>query len=75
MKEVSVREARAVLARLEEVLQQEGELIITRHGRAIARLLPAKAARSMPSHRDLRQSMERLAVGSEVYVREDRDSR
>jgi antitoxin (DNA-binding transcriptional repressor) of toxin-antitoxin stability system len=34
MKEVSVREARAVLARLEEVLQQEGELIITRHGRA-----------------------------------------
>jgi antitoxin (DNA-binding transcriptional repressor) of toxin-antitoxin stability system len=75
MKQISIREVRAVLPRLDEVLAREGELVITRHGKAIARLLPPKAAARMPSHRELRESMTPLSVGSEVYVRQDRDER
>lgn len=75
MKQISIREVRAVLPRLDEVLAREGELIITRHGKAIARLLPPNATAKMPSRRDLRESMPPLSVGSEVYIRQDRDER
>jgi antitoxin (DNA-binding transcriptional repressor) of toxin-antitoxin stability system len=75
MKQISIREVRAVLTRLDEVLAREGELVITRHGEAIARLLPPRAKAKMPSHRDLRESMPPLTVGSEVYIRRDRDER
>jgi antitoxin (DNA-binding transcriptional repressor) of toxin-antitoxin stability system len=75
MKQISIREVRAVLPRLDEVLAREGELVITRHGKAIARLLPPRATAKMPSHRELRESMPPLSVGSEVYIRQDRDER
>jgi antitoxin (DNA-binding transcriptional repressor) of toxin-antitoxin stability system len=42
MKRLSVREVRAELSTLEELLVKEGEVVITRHGRAIARLLPLR---------------------------------
>ena len=75
MKQISIREVRAVLPRLDEVLAREGELIITRHGKAIARLLPPNATAKMPSRGYLRESMPPLSVGSEVYIRQDRDER
>jgi antitoxin (DNA-binding transcriptional repressor) of toxin-antitoxin stability system len=75
MKKISVREMRAVLARLDEVLAQEGELVITRRGKPIARLLPTRATGPMPSHAEFRAQMPRLATGSEVFVRRDRDER
>jgi len=75
MKTVSIRELRRVLARLDDVLEREGELLVTRHGRPIARVVPARAARAMPSHASLRAAMQRLSVGSEALVREDRDAR
>lgn len=75
MKQIGIREVRAVLPRLGEVLAREVELIITRHGKAIARLLPANATAKMPSRRGLRESMPPLSVGSEVYIRQDRDER
>lgn len=76
MKAVSIREMRAKLSRLEDVLASEGEVTITKHGKAIARVLPvARAGRAIPSHDALRAKMRPLRVGSEHAVRADRDER
>ncbi|MGF1608263.1 MAG: type II toxin-antitoxin system Phd/YefM family antitoxin [Kiloniellales bacterium] len=75
MKTLSVREIRTALTRLEEVLAKEGELVVTRHGQPIARVLPVARREAMPSHKDFRSKMSRLKVGSERYVRADRDDR
>ena len=75
MREMSIREMRAELGRLGEVLDSEGEVVVTRHGKPIARVLPLGAPRKRPSHDDLRSSMPRLERGSEDVVRADRDGR
>lgn len=75
MRELSIREMRAALGRLDELVEQEGEMIVTRHGRPVARILPARGARVIPSRRALRESMPPMGVPSEALVREDRDER
>ena len=50
MKSISIREVRAELAQLDELLLREGEVVVTRRGRPIARLLPVRSQRAMPSH-------------------------
>lgn len=75
MKTISTREMRAILSQLDEVLTREGELVITRRGRPIARLLPPASVRAMPTHADLRARMPRSPVPSEELVRQDRDER
>jgi prevent-host-death family protein len=75
MRSVSVREMRAALPRLEQLLQDEGEIVITRHGKPVARVLPTAAAGGIPSRAELRRRMRRVEVGSEVLIREDRDAR
>jgi antitoxin (DNA-binding transcriptional repressor) of toxin-antitoxin stability system len=75
MRELSIREMRAELGRLGKLLETERELVITRHGQPIAKVLPLGPRRSRPSHADLRASMPRLETGSEVAVRADRDER
>lgn len=75
MKRLSVREVRAELTSLEKLLGKEGEVLITRRGKAIARLLPVRSAKAIPSHAALRASMPRLKIGSERLVRTDRDER
>jgi prevent-host-death family protein len=40
MRSLSVREMRAALPRLEQLLAEEGEVVITRNGRPVARVLP-----------------------------------
>jgi antitoxin (DNA-binding transcriptional repressor) of toxin-antitoxin stability system len=75
MKELSTRDVRAVLPQLEEILAREGEIVITRRGKPIARLLPAGGQRAVPSHAALRARMPRLDVGSEALLRLDRDER
>jgi len=50
-------------------------LIVTRHGKAIARILPVRRQRQRPSHSDLRNRTERLATGSEILIRGERDER
>lgn len=75
MRSLTIREVRASLARLESLLAEEGEIVVTRHGRAVARLLPARPTTPMPSHADLRASMPRLETGNETLVRDDRDGR
>lgn len=46
-----------------------------RRSRAPARLVPSVSKRRMPSHRDLRSKMAKLAVPSETLIRQDRDAR
>jgi prevent-host-death family protein len=75
LRELSVREIRAALPQLEQVLEQEGELVITRHGTPMARVLPPAPQQRIPSRADLRPRMRRVAVASEVLIREDRDAR
>lgn len=75
MKILSIREMRTALTGLDELLAKEGEILITRRGRAVARLLPIQPTTNVPSHAELRAAMPRLGVGSETYVREDRGSR
>jgi antitoxin (DNA-binding transcriptional repressor) of toxin-antitoxin stability system len=75
MKRLSVREIRTELTNLEELLGREGEVLIVRRGRAIARLLPVRSAKPIPSHAALRASMPRLTTGSEHSIRTDRDDR
>lgn len=75
MKALSVREARGALSHLDRLLEQEGEVVITRRGKSVARLVPLERKRPIPSHKGLREKMPRLGVGSEALVREDRDGR
>jgi prevent-host-death family protein len=75
MKNLSIREVRKELAQLDELVSREGEVVVTRHGKPIARLLPLRSKRPMPSHAELRASMPRLATGSEQHVRGERDER
>lgn len=74
MKNITVRETRRGLSRLEELLAG-GEVTITRRGKPIARLLPVGGSRPIPSHDELRKSMPRLKIGSERLQREERDAR
>lgn len=75
MKRLSVREVRAELTTLDKLLGKEGEVLITRRGKAIARLLPVRSSKAVPSHAALRASMPRLKAGSERVIRADRDER
>ena len=75
MRTMTIRELRAELGRLREVLENEGEVVVTRHGKPIARVVPLGAPRKRPRHDELRASMPRLARGSEEVVRADRDAR
>lgn len=75
MKTFNIRQVRAALSRLEKIVSEEGEILVTRRGRVVARLLPVRRGEAVPSHADLRGKMKRLKVGSEVYVRRDRDGR
>ncbi len=75
MLHIGVRQMRAALSHLDELLAREGEIVITRQGKAIGRLLPPQADLPPPSHADLRAAMPRLEVGSEVLMRQDREQR
>jgi antitoxin (DNA-binding transcriptional repressor) of toxin-antitoxin stability system len=66
---------RTALPRLEQLLDEEGEILITRNGKPVARVLPTRSHVPVPSHADLRSRIPRLEVGSEVLIRQDRDER
>ena len=74
MKTLSIREVRASLGQLDDLVHDEGELIVTRHGKAIARIVPVEARRSISSRAEFRKSMPELSSSAEL-VRADRDGR
>jgi prevent-host-death family protein len=75
MKKLSVRDMRANIGRLAELVAAEGELVISRHGRPIARILPMAQHRLTPDHADLRRRMPLLQAPSAALIRSERDER
>lgn len=75
MKEINVRELRAVVGRLDELVEGAGELIISRRGRPIARVLPVSGRRNRPDHAELRCRMPQLRSCSSALIRSERDER
>jgi antitoxin (DNA-binding transcriptional repressor) of toxin-antitoxin stability system len=76
-KSLSVRAARVQLTRIDELLEQEREIIITRRGKPIARLVAVDLAqrRKVPSHAQLRAKIKHLERATQDLVREERDER
>lgn len=74
MKELNVREMRAAIGQLEQIVQASGEITILRRGKPIARVLPVRGRGQRPDHRKLRQRTGTL-VSSEALLREERDDR
>lgn len=48
MRSISVREMRTVLPRLERLLESEGEIVITRRGKPVARILRTVPTEGIP---------------------------
>ena len=72
---ISIREMRNQLGRLDELLAEEHELIITRHNKSVARVLPIKGDKLKPDHKVLRDRLPYQETGSEVLQRLDREER
>ncbi|MCU0734427.1 MAG: type II toxin-antitoxin system prevent-host-death family antitoxin [Methylotetracoccus sp.] len=66
---------RESLGRLDDLVRTEGDIVVTRRGVPIARLLPVAGGLARPSHDDLRAAMTKLDTPREVLVRQDRDQR
>jgi prevent-host-death family protein len=75
MKELSIREIRQDLPHIDELLATEGEVIVTRRGKPVARLLPVSPKRKIRSMAAFRATMPFQEIPSEVLIREDRDAR
>jgi len=75
VKELNIREMRAALGQLAELVAAEGELVIRRRGEPIARVLPMTQQRRPPDHADLRQRIQLLKTTSADLVRSERDER
>lgn len=71
---LSIREMRAQLGKLEEILAREPEVVITKRGVPIARLVGI-SRRKRPDHADLRARLPHMARSSADLVRSDRDAR
>jgi len=75
MKKLSIREARQSLSHLDRLLAVEEEVMITRRGDPIAKVVQVGRKRPIPSHRDLREAMKQMHKGSETLLRKLRDER
>jgi antitoxin (DNA-binding transcriptional repressor) of toxin-antitoxin stability system len=75
MKKLTIREVRQALTYLDHLLSVEGEVMITRRGEPIARVVQVDRKRPIPSHRDLREGMREIKTGSEKLIREERNAR
>lgn len=73
--EMSIREIRQQLPQLQTVLEKAQEIVITRHGKPLARIIPVSQTRKKSSHAKLRALQPRHQVASEVLIRADRDER
>lgn len=73
MKTLSIYELYLNAGRLDQLVVEEGELMVTRHGRPVARVLPMPGHRKFSDHADLRLQMERLKTPSVKLIRAERD--
>lgn len=75
MRNLNIREMRTVLGKLDSLVEEEQELVITRNKRAIARVLPVRTAKKRPTHAELRNRQQARAISSADLIRQDRDER
>ncbi len=75
MQTLSIREMRSQLGKLDALIREQHELIITRHNKPVARVLPIKHHKPRPDHAALRNSLPQQNVSSEVLQRNDREER
>jgi len=73
MQTLNVREMRMLIGQLDQVLEKKGEIVVTRHGKPVARILPIGSPRQRPSHADIRSSMPFLEMPSAALIRAERD--
>ena len=72
---INIKEMRANIGRLDELVDEELELIVSRRGQPIARVLPISRRRTRPDHADLRRRTAELIPASAVLIRAERDER
>lgn len=71
MREMSIREARSQLSHIEKLLEEEQEVLITKRGKPVAKLVSLGARqKSVPSHADLRAKMPLLRSSAELLAEE-----
>ena len=58
MIQVSVKEARSTLSQLLNKVRRGEEVVVTRHGKTVARLVPPGTAGRLPSLEDFRRSIQ-----------------
>ncbi len=75
MQTLNIREMRNALGDLESLLSTSGEIIITKRGAAIARIIPIQGKQARPTHEDLHRLTKKLKKTSKTIVREMRDER
>ena len=74
MKQMTIRETRAAIGRIDELVEAHGEIVVTRHGRPLARIVTMQPHhRAVPSNEELRASLPFMERASEHLVRDDRD--
>lgn len=72
---LTIREMRELLGKLDQLVEAQQELIITRNKKEIARVLPMQSKKQRPSHAGLRQLTECSQMSSAELIRQDRDER
>ncbi len=75
MKELNIRQMRASLGQMAELVAAESELVIRCRGEPIARVLPMPQQSCRPDHADLRQRLPLLETASADLIRAERDER
>ena len=79
MKTLGIREIRASSNVLVEALLEEGEVILTNHGKPFARVLPFEAPADIPKRKPismkwLHDQMTPLEEGTDKYIQEERNA-
>ena len=75
MQHLNIREMRNLLGKLDLLLEEQQELVITRNKQEIARVLPMRPRKKRPSHAQLRLSTQPGGVTAAELIRLDRDGR
>jgi len=76
MKHVGIKQAREALPDLVHLAEAGEEIVITRQGRAVARLVGApRAPRTLPTLQEFRSSLGVDGTPAVKLVREERDAR
>lgn len=79
MKTLGIREIRASGNVLAAALLEEGEVILTNHGKPFARVVPYEAPAETPIRKQismkwLHDQMTPLAEGTDKYIQEERNA-